>query len=130
MAIGQNNGSDDEQVDISDESEPSNQDDILGKRTGKRSGTVQDAIREERETLKNTSTSVNSMNQRVPLVKPTSKDFKSGANEQAEEHLGGPETWGRARKRGDNNANEAVVSNTKRKTAENGNESDWSSPER
>ena len=117
-------------MDISDESELSNQDNIPGKRTGKRSGTVQDAIRQEREALKNASTTINSINQRVPVAKPTSKDFESGANERAEEHLGGPETQGRARKRGDNDANEAVASNTKRKTAENGNESDWSSPER
>lgn len=107
----------------------------LGKGKGKSTkGTVQDAVHQEREALNlHMSMSVSSINQGVPPVKLTSgqqiddRDFNSEAN--TEEHIEGMDTQGRVRKRDNNEASEAVASNTKRKMAEKGS-SDWSSPER
>jgi len=89
--------------------------DKLGKGKGKIASTVWDAVRQEREALKNMNKNIRSINQRVPPAKPTSSQRvnESEAN--------------KANKA--NKANEAVTSSTKRKTPEKGN-SDWSSPER
>jgi len=105
-----------------------------GKGKGKIASTVRDAVRQEWEALKNMNKNVRSINQRVPPAKPTSSQRvnESEANKNAGERIEGPEARGRAKKRGDNEANEAneaVTSSTKRKTPEKGN-SDWSSPER